>query len=169
VGAAEKYSCDSLVQAIELLLRLTYHIQQLKRIFMSDTVFTIPMRVYYEDTDAGGIVYYANYLKFFERARTEWLRALGIEQDSLLSKNVAFVVAKVLMENKKPARFNELLTVSSQISTLKHASIVFAQTIHNSAGDIICTAEIKVACIALQEMKARAIPAEVTEVLKRGR
>jgi len=133
---------------------------------MSDTVFEFPVRVYYEDTDAGGIVYYANYLKFFERARTEWLRALGIEQDLLLSKNVAFVVTQVLMDNKKPARFNELLTVSSQISTLKQASLVFDQKIHNAAGDLVCSAQIKVACIALQEMKARSIPAEVAEVLK---
>ena len=133
---------------------------------MSDTVFEFPVRVYYEDTDAGGIVYYANYLKFFERARTEWLRALGIEQDLLLSKNVAFVVTQVLMDNKKPAKFNELLTVSSQISTLKQASLVFDQQIHNVADDLVCSAQIKVACIALQEMKARAIPAEVAEVLK---
>ena len=133
---------------------------------MSDTVFEFPVRVYYEDTDAGGIVYYANYLKFFERARTEWLRALGIEQDLLLSKNVAFVVTQVLMDNKKPAKFNELLTVSSQISTLKQTSLVFDQQIHNVADDLVCSAQIKVACIALQEMKARAIPAEVAEVLK---
>ncbi len=136
---------------------------------MSDTVFTIPLRVYYEDTDAGGIVYYANYLKFFERARTEWLRALGIEQDLLLSQNVAFVVTQVLMDNKKPARFNELLTVTSQISTLKRASMVFVQQIHNIAGDLVCTAQITVACIALREMKARAIPAQIAEVLTRGR
>ena len=143
--------------------------QQLKRMLMSETVFTFPVRVYYEDTDAGGIVYYANYLKFFERARTEWLRALGIEQDLLLSKNIAFVVAQVLMDNKKPAKFNELLTVHSQISTLKQASMVFEQKIYNSAEQLVCSAEIKVACISLQQMKARAIPAEVTEVLTRGR
>lgn len=136
---------------------------------MSDTVFTFPVRVYYEDTDAGGIVYYANYLKFFERARTEWLRALGIEQDLLLSKNVAFVVAQVLMDNKKPARFNELLTVSSQISTLKQASMVFEQKICNSATELVCSAQIKVACVSLPGMKARAIPAEVAGVLARGR
>ena len=136
---------------------------------MSDTVFIFPVRVYYEDTDAGGIVYYANYLKFFERARTEWLRALGIVQDLLLSKNIAFVVAQVLMDNKKPAKFNELLTVHSQISTLKQASMVFEQKIYNSAEQLVCSAEIKVACISLQQMKARAIPAEVTEVLTRGR
>jgi acyl-CoA thioester hydrolase len=169
VADAEKYSCVSPVQAIELLLQLTYHMHQLKRLFMSEAVFTFPVRVYYEDTDAGGIVYYANYLKFFERARTEWLRALGIEQDLLLSKNVAFVVTQVLMDNRKPAKFNELLTVSSQISTLKQASIVFEQKIHNSADELICSAQIKVACITVQEMKARAIPADVTEVLIRGR
>ena len=148
---------------------LTYHMQQLKRSAMSETVFSFPVRVYYEDTDAGGIVYYANYLKFFERARTEWLRALGIEQDLLLSKNVAFVVTQVLMDNKKPAKFNELLTVSSQISTLKQASIVFIQKINNVAGDLVCSATIKVACVAPQEMKARAIPADITEVLSGGR
>ena len=136
---------------------------------MSDTFFTFPVRVYYEDTDAGGIVYYANYLKFFERARTEWLRALGIEQDLLLSKNVAFVVIQVLMDNKKPARFNELLTVSSKISTLKKVSMVFVQEIHNNAGDIVCSAEIKVAAVSFTDMKAKAIPAEVLEVLARGR
>ena len=133
---------------------------------MSETVFEFPVRIYYEDTDAGGIVYYANYLKFFERARTEWLRALGIEQDLLLSKNVAFVVTQVLMNNKKPARFNDLLTVSSQISTLKQASMVFIQNIRDDAGVLVCSAEIKVACISLQEIKARAIPAEVLEVLQ---
>jgi acyl-CoA thioester hydrolase len=97
------------------------------------------------------------------------LRALCIEQDLLLSKNIAFVVAQVLMDNKKPAKFNELLTVHSQISTLKQASMVFEQKIYNSAAQLVCSAQIKVACISLQQMKARAIPAEVTEVLTRGR
>ena len=136
---------------------------------MSEAIFSFPVRVYYEDTDAGGIVYYANYLKFFERARTEWLRALGVDQDLLLSQNVAFVVTQVLMDNKKPARFNDLLTVTSQISTLKRASIVFIQTISNATGELICQATITVACVAVQGMKARAIPADVTEVLTSGR
>ncbi len=136
---------------------------------MSGTVFNFPIRVYYEDTDAGGIVYYANYLKFFERARTEWLRELGVEQDFLLSKNIAFVVTQVLMDNKKAAKFNELLTVSSQISTLKQASLVFKQQIYNVSGEMICTADIKVACVSINELKARPIPAEVSEVLIRVR
>jgi acyl-CoA thioester hydrolase len=151
------------------MLQLPYHTHQLKRMLMSDTVFTFPVRVYYEDTDAGGIVYYANYLKFFERARTEWLRALGIEQDFLLSKNVAFVVAQILMNNKRPAKFNDLLTVSSQISTLKQASMVFDQKIYNSSAELLCDATIKVACVSFPDMKAKAIPAEVLEGLARGR
>ena len=136
---------------------------------MTDKSFSWPVRVYYEDTDAGGIVYYANYLKFFERARTEWLRALGIEQDILLSNNIGFVVTQVLMNNKKSAVFNELLTVSSQISTLKSASIIFSQQIYNASAQLVCQAEIKVACIDKQAMKARSMPAEIAEVLTRVR
>lgn len=136
---------------------------------MAESIFTLQVRVYYEDTDAGGIVYYANYLKFFERARTEWLRELGIEQDKLLAENVAFVVTQVNMQNKKPAKFNELLTISSRIVMLKHASIVFFQQIHNSAAELLCQADVRVACINQQQLKARPFPAAVSEVFARVR
>jgi acyl-CoA thioester hydrolase len=136
---------------------------------VADKSFTLPIRVYYEDTDAGGIVYYANYLKFFERARTEWLRALGVEQDTLLANNIGFVVTQVVMNNKKSAVFNELLTVTSQISTLKSASIIFSQQIYNASAQLVCEAEIKVACVDKQAMKARPIPAKIVEVLTRVR
>ncbi|WP_445425079.1 tol-pal system-associated acyl-CoA thioesterase [Alishewanella sp. HL-SH06] len=131
--------------------------------------FSWSVRVYYEDTDAGGIVYYANYLKYFERARTEWLRALGVEQDIWLANKVAFVVTEVQMKNTRPAKFNELLTVSSEISTLKRASLCFKQEIHNAAQQIVCAAEIKIACVDPEQLKARSIPAEITEVLSRVR
>lgn len=131
--------------------------------------FSWPVRVYYEDTDAGGIVYYANYLKYFERARTEWLRALGVEQDLWLEQHVAFVVTEVQMLNKRPAKFNEQLTVLSEISTLKRASLVFKQEIYNAMQQVICSAEVKVACIDPVQLKARSIPAEITEVLTRVR
>jgi len=84
------------------------------------------IRVYYEDTDAGGIVYYANYLKFFERARTEWLRALGINQSIFLEQNIGFVVTKVVMDNKASAKLDDLLTITTaikQLSTLDKFSI----------------------------------------------
>ncbi|MGH1538662.1 MAG: YbgC/FadM family acyl-CoA thioesterase, partial [Gammaproteobacteria bacterium] len=83
-------------------------------------------RVYYEDTDAGGVVYYANYLKFMERARTEWLRSLGVEQDTLVDEmNVLFAVRSVSIDYKKPARFNDSLTVTAEPNALKPASILF--------------------------------------------
>ncbi|MCF4009196.1 tol-pal system-associated acyl-CoA thioesterase [Rheinheimera sp. UJ63] len=131
--------------------------------------FSWSVRVYYEDTDAGGIVYYANYLKYFERARTEWLRALGVEQDIWLANKVAFVVTEVQMKNTRPAKFNELLTVSSEISTLRRASLSFKQEIHNAAQQVVCAAEIKIACVDPEQSKARSIPAEITEVLSRVR
>ncbi|MFQ3276856.1 MAG: acyl-CoA thioester hydrolase, partial [Colwellia sp.] len=87
------------------------------------------IRVYYEDTDAGGIVYYANYLKFFERARTEWLREIGINQEVFLQQKLGFVVRKVEMDNIAPAKLDDLLKVRSSIVTLKRASLVFQQQI----------------------------------------
>jgi len=125
------------------------------------------IRVYYEDTDAGGIVYYANYLKFFERARTEWLRELGIEQDVLLEQNIGFVVKRVEMDNDLPARFNQLLSVESQIVELKRASLVFQQQIINQNNNSLVRARVKVACVNLKQMKPIAIPAFVLGEISR--
>ena len=116
------------------------------------------VRVYYEDTDAGGIMYYANYLKFMERARTEWLRSLGFEQDTLMEQSVAFVVKRVEMHNYAPARFNELLSIDSQVVELKGASMTFKQTIKNKQETILVTAEVLVACVNLDSMKPRRLP-----------
>lgn len=92
-------------------------------------VFNWPVRVYYEDTDVGGVVYYTNYLKFYERARTEMLRAMGFEQDELItSQSVIFAVRSVKVDYLKPARFNELLNVSARLSLVKTASLIFEQS-----------------------------------------
>ncbi|MGO4892371.1 tol-pal system-associated acyl-CoA thioesterase [Flavobacterium sp. W21_SRS_FM6] len=125
------------------------------------------IRVYYEDTDAGGIVYYANYLKFFERARTEWLRNLGTEQDELLEHSIGFVVKRVEMDNHAPARFNQLLCIQSEIVELKRASLVFKQTIISPSDTRLVSAIIKVACVNLSSMKPQAIPANILEEFKR--
>tara|TARA_R110000868_G_scaffold296684_1_gene557056 strand:+ start:318 stop:719 length:402 start_codon:yes stop_codon:yes gene_type:complete len=125
------------------------------------------IRVYYEDTDAGGIVYYANYLKFFERARTEWLRNLGIEQDKLLERSVGFVVKRVEMDNHAPARFNQLLCIQSEIVELKRVSLVFKQKIISPSDQCLVSAIIKVACVNLSKMKPQAIPAYILEELAR--
>ena len=119
------------------------------------------VRVYYEDTDAGGIVYYANYLKFLERARTEWLRQMGTEQDILLERSVGFVVKRVEMDNHAPARFNELLCIQSEIVELKRASLVFKQIIISPNNQCLVSALIRVACVNLSNMKPQAIPAKI--------
>ena len=117
------------------------------------------VRVYYEDTDAGGIVYYANYLKFMERARTEWLRSLGFEQDTLMEQSVAFVVKRVEMHNYAPARFNELLSIDSQVVELKGASMTFKQDIINAQDQKhLVTVQAKIACVDLASMRPRRIP-----------
>ena len=125
------------------------------------------VRVYYEDTDAGGIVYYANYLKFMERARTEWLRSLGFEQDTLMEQSVAFVVKRVEMHNYAPARFNELLSIDSQVVELKGASMTFKQTIKNKQETILVTAEVLVACVNLDSMKPRRLPRTLLREISR--
>lgn len=126
-----------------------------------------PIRVYYEDTDAGGIVYYANYLKFFERARTEWLRCLGIEQDELLERSVGFVVKRVEMDNHAPARFNQLLCIESEIVELKRASLVFKQTIISPSQECLVSALIRIACVDLATMKPQAIPENILKEFSR--
>jgi acyl-CoA thioester hydrolase len=93
-------------------------------------MFFWPVRVYYEDTDCGGVVYYANYLRFMERARTEWLRALGFEQDVLATQHgVIFAVRSVALDFNRPARFNDLLRVSAGVVERRAASLTFAQEV----------------------------------------
>ncbi|MFQ3236454.1 MAG: acyl-CoA thioester hydrolase [Paraglaciecola sp.] len=125
------------------------------------------IRVYYEDTDAGGIVYYANYLKFLERARTEWLRDLGFEQDILLERSLGFVVKRVEMDNHAPGRFNELLSIQTQIVELRRASLMFKQIITSPNDTRLVSALIRVACVDLSTMKPQAIPAAILEEFSR--
>jgi|SRR5690554_621916 len=139
---------------------------------LNKLTFTWPVRVYYEDTDAGGIVYYANYLKFLERARTEWLRSLGIEQDTWLAHRLGFVVRQVQMDLLAPARFNDELTVTVVVEKLGRASVVFSQQVLRDGETILCQAQIKAACVNLgqagEAVKAVAMPDEIFEVLKRA-
>ena len=131
------------------------------------TAHNFAIRVYYEDTDAGGIVYYANYLKFFERARTEWLREIGINQQSFLQQKLGFVVRKVEMDNLASAKLDDLLEVKSTIITLKRASLVFQQQITNQAQQVLCTAKIRVACVDFSQQKTCAIPESILGAFKR--
>ncbi|MGB0239138.1 MAG: tol-pal system-associated acyl-CoA thioesterase [Cycloclasticus sp.] len=124
--------------------------------------------MYYEDTDMQGIVYYANYLKYLERARTEFLRSKGFEQDELIDdQGVAFAVRAVQMDYLKPAKFNDNLSVVTKIAELKRASLIFHQTIirDDENREIINKAIIKVACLDAQSMKVKAIPNQMIEQL----
>jgi acyl-CoA thioester hydrolase len=140
---------------------------QISGVLMQNNNFTYDIRVFYEDTDAGGIVYYANYLKFFERARTEWLRQLGINQAKFLEQNLGFVVRRVVMENISSAHLDDLITVHSEIALLKRASLVFKQSIVNQDSVLLCTAEVLVACIDHKLTKPCAIPPSMLGAFKR--
>ena len=109
---------------------------------MSETT----IRVYYEDTDAAGIVYYANYLRFIERGRTEFLRALGHDQNVLMKEGVAFAVRAIEAEYLKPARLDDLLTVTTSIAALGRAQLTFAQRVLRGH-ELLLDAKIRVACI----------------------
>ena len=122
------------------------------------SVFTWTVRVYYEDTDAGGIVYYANYLKFFERARTEWLRSLGIHQQDLLDQEgAAFVVRSASVEYIAAARLDDEVKLLLTVEKLGRASVQFAQQAWR--GDaLLSTANVKVGCVDAQTMRPRPLP-----------
>jgi acyl-CoA thioester hydrolase len=128
--------------------------------------FSLPVRVYYEDTDSGGVVYYANYLKFMERARTEYLRSFGFEQDALAEQeNVLFAVHRSEADYLKPARFNDLLTVTADIAEQKRASLTFRQEVLRENGDICCRGLIKVVCVSRDSFRPTPIPETILRVL----
>ena len=131
-------------------------------------IFEFPVRVYYEDTDAGGVVYHSNYLNFYERARTEYLRKLGFEQDVLLDQGLAFVVRKCELDYLVAARFNDQLIVTVEIAQLKRASIVFKQKITTIDGNLLSTARVVVVSVALEHMKPTAIPSLILKELQRA-
>lgn len=130
--------------------------------------FAWPIRVYYEDTDAGGIVFYANYLKYFERARTEWLRACSIDQSRLADEiGILFVVSRTALDYRAAARLDDLLTITSRLERLGRASVEFAQQAWR--GDVLlATGEIRVGCIERTGFKPAALPPAVFAALSRG-
>jgi len=116
------------------------------------------VRVYYEDTDAGGVVYHANYLRFMERARTEWLREQGYEQDVLREQGLIFAVRSATLEFIRPARFNDLLDVSVSIRKIRGASVDIKQTIIDQSGASICEGDVRIACVDSVTLRPRPIP-----------
>lgn len=125
--------------------------------------FLWPVRVYYEDTDSGGVVYHTNYLKYLERTRTELLRSYGFEQDQLKEQeNIIFAVRAINVDYLKPARFNDQLQVSALIKKIGPASIRFFQAINRQADDtLLCQAEVKIACLAADSLRPCPIPGKI--------
>ena len=124
------------------------------------------MRVYYEDTDSGGVVYYANYLRFMERARTEWIRMLGFEQDRLIRDDgILFAVRSASLEYLRPARFNDLLNVSVRLVERRRASLAFEQVVSrlDDDSDILCTGSVRIACLTAESLEPTPIPAYLLE------
>jgi len=126
----------------------------------------LQIRVYYEDTDAGGVVYYANYLKYFERARTEWLRRLGINQSLLAeTERRLFVVKNVEIQYRRPARLDDVLTLDTEVAHVGRASIRFEQ--RASRGDeLLCQASVTVCCVDAESFRPVNLGSTVSSLLK---
>lgn len=129
--------------------------------------FVWPVRVYYEDTDSGGVIYHANYLKFLERGRTEWLRSLGFEQDVLLNEQgILFVVRSMRLDYLRPGRFNDWLKVHTRPLHCGRASLTLTQSVWREEGVELCQAEVTVVCLEAKTFRPCPIPglilAEIT-------
>jgi acyl-CoA thioester hydrolase len=129
--------------------------------------FEFPIRVYWEDTDAGGIVFYANYLKFFERARTEWLRSLGIEQRSLRERTGGiFVVGETSVRYRRPARLDDELLVTARVQESGRASLIIAQQAFlQSSNALLCDGTIRIGWVEADTLKPARIPHNILEAL----
>jgi len=128
--------------------------------------FSWPVRVYYEDTDLGGVVYYANYLKFLERARTEWLRSLGFAQTELAARHgVAFVVRAIALDYLKPARFDDMLDITVALAEAGASRIGVAQRVRRGAEDLV-TADVDIACVHTATFKPARIPGHLIEKIR---
>lgn len=123
-----------------------------------DRPFTLPIRVYYEDTDTGGVVYYANYLKFFERARTEWLRGAGFGQRKMAEElGLQFVVVRIECDYRRPARLDDLIEIDLAVAQAQRASVLFEQRARRGS-ELLATARVRAACVDIQQFQPRPLP-----------
>ena len=129
-------------------------------------IFSLPVRIYFEDTDSGGVVYHSNYLKFMERARTEWLRSVGIDQHHLkCHDHIMFVVHRINIQYKLPARFNDDLIVKSELKDIGSSKIEFRQMIYRE-NEMLIDAIVGIACIDSEKFKPVRIPSTVKETME---
>lgn len=130
--------------------------------------FIWPVRVFYEDTDSTGLVYHASFLRFMERARTEWLRSFGFELPALRQQyNVLFTVSRLQIDYLMPARFNDMLDVGVGLSRLGGASFMLDQGIRRESKELLCQGTVRIACVDAESMRPRSIPQSICSELKR--
>ncbi len=129
------------------------------------TEFSLPLRVYIEDTDAGGIVYYVNYLKFMERARTEFMRASGFGKHFIFNEELMFVVRTVAVDYHRPARLDDALTATAAIAKLGGASMVMRQQVLRG-DEILAAGEVTIACVDQKTLKPKRLPSEMINTLR---
>ncbi|MCV6626269.1 MAG: tol-pal system-associated acyl-CoA thioesterase [Cellvibrionaceae bacterium] len=127
--------------------------------------FSLPTRVYIEDTDAGGIVYYVNYLKYMERARTEWMRGRGFAKAALGDGKQLMVVHSAEVQYKRPARLDDELAVTARVSDCRRSYMIFEQQVWRKQ-ELLCQGQIKVACVNAETMKPEAMPAPMLAAIK---
>ena len=127
--------------------------------------FSLPVRVYIEDTDAGGIVYYVNYLKFMERARTEYLRSFGYQHYALAEEDFQFVVHSCEVRYLKPARIDDALRVTAALARVGRAGLDFLQQVWRD-GELLCEGRVKVACVRATDLTPRALPAALRSAMQ---
>lgn len=129
------------------------------------TAFSLPIRVYIEDTDAGGIVYYVNYLKFMERSRTEFLRSLGYDKPAILDGGLLLVVHTAQVVYRRPARLDDQLEVTTEVAKIARTYVEFQQNILRG-NELLCEGLIRIACVSSETMKPNPIPATMFERIK---
>lgn len=122
--------------------------------------FTWPIRIYWEDTDASGVVYHANYLRYFERARSEWLRAIGYDQEAMrVTQGVAFTVANLDIRYLRPARLDDALEATVELSERRRASLTFRQQLRRAdTGEVLAEAHVRAGCVDAASFRPRPLP-----------
>lgn len=134
----------------------------------ASTDFELPIRVYIEDTDAGGIVFHAKYLHYMERARTEWVRSQGVGLRAGLEDNISYVVQKLNLNFRMPAKLDDQLLVTAELTAASRAWMDFRQCVYRENGrQLLCDADIRVVCVALDTGKPRRFPKNMQEILKK--
>jgi len=150
---------------VPIAARPAIHSTAVEQVVNDPAVFRWHVRVYFEDTDAAGIVYYANYLKFFERCRTEWLRSLGIDQRELAQRErLQFVVADLAVQYHRPARLDDALQVDARIVERARSYLVFAQQARRGA-ELLASGRVKVACVDAGRLTPVRLPSQLLDRL----